>query len=307
MRQVVTGVGFVGVTQASPGTEPRVVGNAEIADRFDAVADLLEAQRANQFRVQAWRSGAATLRRLGRPVADVLRDEGLAGLERLPAIGSSLARAIRELVESGRLSTLTRLRGAADPLAALASVAGIGHGLAQRIHDALGITTLEELELAAHDGRLADVPGFGEKRVAGVRDVLAERLRRRRQASASAVRGPAAPPVSELLDVDHEYRTRAEMGELPTIAPRRHNPGRLRWLPVLHASRGSRHYTALFSNTANAHRLGRTTDWVVLYYDDHDGERQCTVVTETSGSLAGRRVVRGREEECRVHYARTLA
>lgn len=272
----------------------RIPGNAEIASRLDAVANLLEEQRANPFRVQAWRGGAATIRRLPQSVRDILRDDGLQGLERLPGIGRSLARAVRELTESGRLATLERLRGAVDPLATLASLPGIGHGLAQRIHDTLGITTLEELELAAHDGRLSDVPGIGEKRVAGVRDVLAQRLRRRRRVDTDA-----HPPVAELLDVDHEYRTRAAMGELPTIAPRRFNPGRVRWLPVLHTSRGDRHYTALFSNTAIAHRLGRTDDWVVLYYDGRDGERQCTVVTETSGSLAGRRVVRGREAECR--------
>ena len=54
---------------------------------------------------------------------------------------------------------------------------------------------------------------------------------------------------------------------------------------------------------ARAHELGRTRDWVVIYYYDGEHvEAQCTVVTETRGALAGRRVVRGREEECRAHY-----
>jgi hypothetical protein len=60
----------------------------------------------------------------------------------------------------------------------------------------------------------------------------------------------------------------------------------------------------LYSNTAQAHQLGRTRDWVVLYfYDDEHTEGQHTVVTETHGPLAGRRVVRGREAECRAHYS----
>ncbi len=64
------------------------------------------------------------------------------------------------------------------------------------------------------------------------------------------------------------------------------------------------HFTALFSNTARAHELGRTSDWVVVYhYDDHHREGQSTVVTETQGPLLGRRVVRGREPECRALYA----
>ncbi|HEX6053193.1 MAG TPA: hypothetical protein VFZ21_28190, partial [Gemmatimonadaceae bacterium] len=66
---------------------------------------------------------------------------------------------------------------------------------------------------------------------------------------------------------------------------------------------GSRHYTALFSNTARAHELRKTRDWVVLYFDGRDGERQHTIVTATTGPCKGRRVVRGREAECEAYYA----
>jgi hypothetical protein len=108
-----------------------------------------------------------------------------------------------------------------------------------------------------------------------------------------------SPPVELLLQIDRDYRARAAAGSLPTIAPRRFNPEGERWLPVLHARRGDWHFTALFSNTALAHRLGRVRDWVVIYFYDGDHvERQCTVVTEAHGPLAGRRVVRGREDEC---------
>jgi putative hydrolase len=100
-----------------------------------------------------------------------------------------------------------------------------------------------------------------------------------------------------LLDVDREYREKA--ARLPRIAPRRFNPSGERWLPVLHTERGGWRFTALHSNTALAHHLGRTRDWVVVYFHaDHEPEGQHTVVTETRGPLAGRRVVRGREAEC---------
>jgi len=113
----------------------------------------------------------------------------------------------------------------------------------------------------------------------------------------------AVPDVAALLDVDREYRKKAAAGSLRTIAPKRFNPSGEAWLPVLHAQRGEWHFTALFSNTARAHELGRTRDWVVMYYYDGDHvEGQCTVVTETRGALAGQRVVRGREEECRAQY-----
>ena len=89
--------------------------NAEIARRFEEVAWLLEEQGANSYRVQAYRHAADTLRHLQRSVADLVYAEGVEGLQRLPGIGESLARSIRELVLTGRLPTLDRLRGEAEP------------------------------------------------------------------------------------------------------------------------------------------------------------------------------------------------
>jgi hypothetical protein len=216
------------------------------------------------------------------------------GLVAIPTIGEALALAIADLVDDGRWRWLERLRGEVDPEAVLATVAGIGPGLAARIHQELGIETLEDLELAAHDGRLARVEGFGAKRVQSVVDSLAGRLGPRRARAAEPQSGAGSPSTAELLDVDREYRRKASTGALPTIAPRRFNPAHDRWLPILHTARGDRHYTAMFSNTARAHELGRTDDWVVIY-SDTPGEGQWTVVTETRGPREGARVVRGRE------------
>jgi putative hydrolase len=111
------------------------------------------------------------------------------------------------------------------------------------------------------------------------------------------------PDVALLLEVDHEYCDRARAGELPRIAPRRFNPDRTPWLPVLNTHRGAWHLTALFSNTERARELHRTYDWVVIFYSDAGGgDGQATVVTERRGALTGRRVVRGREPECARHY-----
>jgi hypothetical protein len=181
----------------------------------------------------------------------------------------------------------------------------VGEKLAERLHHDLGIGTLEDLEAAAHDGRLETIAGIGPKRLAGIRDVLAMRLGRvRAPASAGAVQDP---PVTELLSVDREYRMRAAAGELKLIAPRRFNPSRTAWLPVLHTARGEREYTALFSNTARAHEFGRTHDWVVLYVDGGRGERQFTVITARRGSLEGKRVVAGREVECAQYYTHSAS
>jgi hypothetical protein len=112
--------------------------------------------------------------------------------------------------------------------------------------------------------------------------------------------------VRTLLEVDREYRGAAAAGRLRRIAPRRFNPAGEAWLPVLHTERGPWRFTALFSNTARAHELGRSHDWVILYFErDGAAEGRHTVVTETHGPLAGHRVVRGREAECERLFART--
>jgi Holliday junction resolvasome RuvABC DNA-binding subunit len=280
--------------------------NVKVARLLEETASLLEAQGANPFRVQAYRHAARTLLELGRPVTAILEQEGEQGLRELPGVGESIARFIRTAVETGRLPMLERLRGESEPELLLASVPGIGPRLAERLHRELGIDTLEELETAAHDGTLARLAGFGAKRVTGIVDSLASRLGRVRPPAPAGRHPREEPSVDELLDVDREYREKAAAGKLRRIAPRRLNPSGEAWLPVLHTVRGPRHYTALFSNTPRAHQMGATRDWVVLYFDGSEGERQCTVITSRVGRLEGLRIVRGRELECeRYHRERS--
>ncbi len=268
--------------------------NEQIAGRLEEAARLLRDQGADAYRVTAYLRAAASVRSAREPVDRLFRDRGLAGLRELPRVGESIARAIRELLVHGRLPMLDRLRGHANPEALLASVPGIGRVMAERLHDELGLETLADLETAAHDGRLETIAGFGDKRLAGVRDSLAHRLGRVQL----PVRVETVPPVSELLDVDREYREHAAAKRLPRITPRRFNPAHEAWLPILHTRRGPRRYTALFSNTARAHRAGKTRDWVVIYGDSGAGESRHTVITAAFGPLRGRRVVAGREDEC---------
>src|SRR6516165_3882209 len=213
--------------------------NVDIAGRLDEVANIFAEQGANRFRVQAYRRAANVLRRLSGSVADIFADEGIEGLEQIPGIGVTIARSIRDILVHGRLAMLDRLRGESNPIGILASVPGIGKVYAWRLHDDLGIETLEELELAAHDGRLERYLGIGAKRLAGIRDSLAQRLGRiRRQAGPAPTtpapseppRAPQKPSISELLDVDREYRNKVNAETLKKIAPRRFNPTREAWL-----------------------------------------------------------------------------
>jgi len=281
--------------------------NVTVADMLRETASLLAAQNANPFRVAAYRKAADTVGALSRSVRELFENEGRAGLDALPSVGPGIASAIAEILLSGRWSQLDRLRGDANVSQVFQTVPGIGEELAQRIHDQIGVDSLESLEAAAHDGRLEQVRGIGPRRASAIRAALTQMLDRRRALQRS--RAPSVslggPSVDVLLDVDREYRAKAQAGGLPTIAPRRFNPAGESWLPVLHTRRGPWHFTALYSNTAKAHELHREHDWVVVYfYDNNHVERQHTVVTETRGSLLGQRVVRGRETECRELYER---
>jgi putative hydrolase len=266
------------------------------------VADLLAQQGANPFRVTAYRRAADTIVDLQRDVGDIVAKDGRDGLIALPNIGPSLAAAIDEMVVTGRWAQLERLRGTLAPEKLFQTVPGIGPNLARDIHDHLHIETLEGLEQAAHDGRLETVPGVGVRRAATVRATLAQMLQRVRPQTGHPGEEPA---IDTILDVDLEYRTKSNRAALPKIAPRRFNPSGEAWLPILHTERGDWHFTAMFSNTARAHEFGHTRDWVVIYFHKDDRpEGQSTVVTETRGELIGRRVVRGRERDCRAYYAR---
>lgn len=276
--------------------------NQQVAMKLREAADLLEQQAANPFRVNAYRHAAETLVNLDQDLRDLVEHAGADALVALPNIGRGIASAINDILTTGRWVQLKRLRGAINPEQLFQSVPGIGPKLAKRIHDGLNVDTLEALEAAAHDGRLGAVSGIGPRRAIAIAAMLESLLGRVRGRS---WREPAdRPTVALLIEVDAEYREQAAAGRLPTIAPRRFNPQGEAWLPILHTERDRWHFTVLFSNTARAHELGRTHDWVVVYfYDDHHQEGQCTIVTETRGALIGKRVVRGREAECLGFYA----
>jgi DNA polymerase (family 10) len=287
--------------------------NEEIADVLERIAALLEAQGAIYYRVNAYRRAARLVESSEQSIAELADVKEGDTLEDLPDIGKSIASSIRELVHTGRLGLLERLEGQIAPEDLFTTVPGIGEELAKRIHAELHIDTLEELELTAHDGRLEKVPGIGNRRVKAIRDSLEAMLSRSSRRRARRLRhldqermerGEAdVPSVAAVLEVDEEYRRKASEGTLRTIFPRRFNPEGKAWLPVLHTEREGWQFTALFSNTARAHELNKTRDWVVIYYEKDGHENQNTVVTESHGSLKGRRVVRGREGECFAFYS----
>ncbi len=280
--------------------------NHEVANKLREIAELLRAQKANPFRANAYLHAADTLDSLGQSVADLIQAKGIQGLVALPGIGEGIARSIYEYVATGRMSRLENLKGASDPVELFRSIPTVGRALAERIHDSLHVDSLEALENAVHDGRLGEVEGLGDKRREAIEAWLQKHLDEQRRAVRPRRQSIDGPTVALILRVDQEYRKKSASGKLPLITPKRFNPQNKAWLPILHTTHDHWHFTALYSNTARAHELGRTHDWVVIYfYDDHHREGQHTVVTEIRGKLAGKRVVRGRESESWRYYEST--
>jgi len=145
-------------THAAPTVE-----NAEVARLFQELADLLEIQEANAFRVRAYRNAARVIQELAEPVGDVA-GEGPKRLAELPGIGEDLAGKIIEIVETGKLRALDdAARQVPKGLVALMRVRGLGPKRARALYHGLGITSMRALEAAARAGRIRELKGFGEK------------------------------------------------------------------------------------------------------------------------------------------------
>ena len=137
--------------------------NAEIADVFDQIADLLEFQAANPFRVRAYRNAGRTIRDLPQSVAEIARDPDRK-LTDLEGIGADLAEKIATLLESGSLPMLDELlQQVPESVLALMRVPGLGPKRVATLHKELAIDTLEDLRQACEEHRVRDLKGFGAK------------------------------------------------------------------------------------------------------------------------------------------------
>ncbi|MGO8753689.1 MAG: DNA polymerase/3'-5' exonuclease PolX [Gallionellaceae bacterium] len=138
------------------------VHNADITAIFTEIADLLEIQGANPFRIRAYRNAARILGDLPQE-ARLLAERG-DDLTRLPGIGSDLAGKINEIVTSGHCSMLERLRRELPPaITELLKIPGLGPKRVKALYHDLDVQTVEQLLRAAQDGRIRALPGFGAK------------------------------------------------------------------------------------------------------------------------------------------------
>jgi DNA polymerase (family 10) len=138
------------------------VHNADVADIFNRMADLLEIENANPFRVRAYRNAARIMGSQSKSIAEMV-DQG-EDLTRLPGIGKDLAEKVKEIVRTGSFSQLKEIECRTPPeLSQLMKIAGLGPKRVKILHERLGVTGLDELREAAQDGKISQLKGFGKK------------------------------------------------------------------------------------------------------------------------------------------------
>jgi DNA polymerase (family 10) len=190
------------------------VRNDEVADRLVEFADRLEAKGV-EYKPRSYRLAAETVREHPEPIADVAaRDE----LDTLDRVGDAIAAKVAEYLETGEIAELEELREDLPvDIAALTAVEGVGPKTVGRLYEALGVTTLDELEAAAEAGWIREVSGFGAKTEANIRENVAFA----RQARGRVRLGEARPLAEAVLAVVADAgATRADpAGSLRRWAP----------------------------------------------------------------------------------------
>ncbi len=148
-----------------------VMPNADIADIFNRIADLLEIEGENPFRVRAYRNAARTVADLSHPVAAMLAEGE--PLTDLSGIGKDLAGKIRQIVETGSLPQLVELEQKTPPaLSLLLKIPGLGPKRVKALQQALGVCNIEDLKAAAQAGKIRDLFRFGEKTEQAILEAL---------------------------------------------------------------------------------------------------------------------------------------
>ena len=164
----------------------------KVAEILTAIATLLELKGENPFKSRAYLNAARALEGMGEPLDKVIAEERLAEVE---GIGESIQKKICELVTTGKLAYYEELKAATPPgLVAMLEIPGVGPKKIKILHDQLGIETIEQLEQACKEGKVATLKGFGEKTQANICDGI-----NRRRAYASRHLISQALPLAEAL------------------------------------------------------------------------------------------------------------
>ena len=194
-----------------------------VADVLEQIASFLELRGENPFRIRAFRTAARAVGSYPGDLRQAIEDGSLASTK---GVGPATLQIVTELVATGRASMLEELREQIPPgLVEMLAISGLGVAKIRQIHEVLGIDSLPELEAAAHDGRLAKLPRFGQKTsenilkgIAYLRQATTYRLSHHAAEEAEGLRAALQqlPGVSQAI-VAGEVRRRSEMVRDPIL------------------------------------------------------------------------------------------
>ena len=171
------------------------ISNSDIAALFRKLADLLDIEGTNPFRIRAYRQAALVIDTLPRPVADMVANGE--DLTQLRGIGKAIAQKITRIVQTGDFPKLDEVMERTPPvLTDLLQVPGLGPRKVEQLYETLGVETLSDLEAALRDGRAAALPGFGAKTVA---NLLAELEKLKTKGPEKRLPIIDADPITRLL------------------------------------------------------------------------------------------------------------
>ena len=166
----------------------------QVAEVLVNIATLLELKGENPFKTRAYQNAARTIETLSEPLDKVVAEARLGDIK---GIGEALQQKITELVTTGRLQYYEDLKAATPPgLVAMLDIPGLGSKKIKALHDELGIDTVEKLEQACKDGRIAGLKGFGEK----TQTNILEGIERRRSYASRHLISEALPQADSMLE-----------------------------------------------------------------------------------------------------------
>jgi DNA polymerase (family 10) len=236
--------------------------NAQVAEQFDLLADLLELDGEQQFRVLAYRRAADQIRSAGGPIAQLALD-GKA--KDLPGIGEVIQGKIVQIVDTGEIEALTKRKERIPAgVAEFLRLPALGPKTARRIWQELGITTVEDLRKAAEAERLRALPGLGAKTEERILKALAEEPQEKRTLLAVAL-----PAVQAVVDVLSEHEAANEVSEAGSVRRRTET---VRDLDIIATAKDPAALTEYFTKltwVAEVEAKGKTKATVV----SHDGLR----------------------------------
>ncbi len=185
--------------------------NYEIARRFERIGDILEIQGENPFKIKAYRRASETIDELTEPLADI---EARSALRDIPGFGEAIVAKTRDFLQTGTTKLYEQIKNSVPVgVVEMAAVSGVGPKTAKALWDALGVTSVAELEAAAKAERIRSVPGFGASKEKNILEAI-ERSRRLRERLPLYVALPYAERLARELKARPEVTDASVAGSL---------------------------------------------------------------------------------------------